>query len=63
MNLCQRSEEAKKTLENTGHPPERDKLINYMDVNTMSIHLNLIKLLKKVCPDYTHNNIRIENKE
>ena len=35
--------EAKETLENTGHPRERDKLINYMDVNTMSIHLNSTK--------------------
>ena len=38
--------EAKKTLENTGHPRERDKLINYMDVNNISIHLNSTKLKK-----------------
>ena len=33
--------EAKNTLENTGHPRERDIVIDYIDVNTMSIHLQI----------------------
>ena len=53
MTLCQETNRgSENTFENTGHPRERDIHVvrNYMDVNTLSIHLQTKKFFLKIIP-------------